>query len=51
MTLRRRAAVVDALTEEGVPEKVVLRKVEHLERGLMGCGASPYYALPPTAAT
>lgn len=39
--------VVQALVDLGFPEKVALRKVEHLiNRGLMDCGVSPYYAWP-----
>jgi hypothetical protein len=45
------SGVVGALVAEGVPEKVALRKVEHLiDRGLMDCGVSPYFAWPTDAA-
>lgn len=39
--------VVEALMAEGIPEKLALRKVEHLEdRGLLESGTSSYYAWP-----
>ena len=39
--------VVAALVAEGVPEKLALRKVEHLvDKGLLDYGTSPYYAWP-----
>ena len=39
--------VIDALTAEGVPEKVALAKVEHMaRRRLLDYGVSPYYAWP-----
>ncbi|MCC5574508.1 hypothetical protein IMZ11_02495 [Microtetraspora sp. AC03309] len=39
--------VVGALVAEGVPEKLALRKVEHLvDRDLLEYGTSPYHAWP-----
>lgn len=39
--------VVRALIAEGIPEKVALRKVEHMiQRGLLECGVSLYYPWP-----
>ena len=39
--------VVEALVAEGVPEKLAIRKVEHLsQRGLLDYGVSPLYAWP-----
>ncbi|MEE6273506.1 hypothetical protein V2J56_09125 [Georgenia sp. MJ206] len=39
--------VVAALVGEGVPEKVALRKVEHMvDRGLLDYGTTPYLAWP-----
>jgi hypothetical protein len=41
--------VVWAMVAEGIPEKLALAKVEHLiDRGLLECGVSPYYAWPVT---
>lgn len=39
--------VVEALVNEGVPEKLAVSKVLHLcSRGLLNYGVSPYYAWP-----
>lgn len=39
--------VVEALVAEGVPEKVAVRKVEHMvDRDLLEYGTSPYHAWP-----
>ena len=39
--------VVNALVDEGIPEKLALAKVQHLiQRGLLECGVSPYFAWP-----
>lgn len=39
--------VVQALVDEGVPEKLAVAKVLHMcKRGLMEYGTSPYYAWP-----
>lgn len=44
---RRQLGVVEALVAEGIPEKLAIKKVEHLaSRGLLDYGVSPYYAWP-----
>lgn len=46
----RPQGIVDSLVESGVPFKVALRKVEHMEsRGLLESGTSPNYAWPTPA--
>lgn len=42
--------VVRALMAEGIPERLGLAKVEHMiDRGLLECGVSAYYAWPRPA--
>lgn len=44
--------VVTSLVERGVPEKVALRKIEHMvDRDLLDYGTSPYFAWPTDAGT
>lgn len=39
--------VIEALMAEGVPEKLAIRKVEHLvDRDILEFGGTPYYAWP-----
>lgn len=39
--------VVMALVAEGIPEKLALSKVEHLDlRGFLDCGTTPYFSWP-----